>query len=342
VAVHFASTKLWTIAVLLGAVVCMAAGDCRAEEPVAPIVLERTIALKDVTGRIDHLAVDLGRKRLFVAELGNGTVDVVDLAAGTIIHRIGGLKQPQGVAYAPVADMLAIASAGDGSVRLFRGAGLAPAGTIDLADDADNVRLDARTGNLVVGYGSGGLAVIEPTKASVVHRIPLQAHPEGFQLDPDNRRAYVNVPDARQIAVVDLDVGRQTASWPVPDLHANFPMALDRARATLAAVFRSPPRLIMFDVKTGKPVSTLVSCGDADDVFFDARRRRVYVSCGNGHVDTWQQEAAGYRRLRQLTTASGARTSLFVPDLDRLFVAARAGFFGLGSDAAILVLRPVD
>jgi YVTN family beta-propeller protein len=304
--------------------------------------LEKTIALKGVTGRIDHLAVDLGRKRLFVAELGNGTLDVIDLTTGTVTRRIEGLKEPQGVAYAPVADMLAVANAGDGSVRLFHGAELAPAGTIELGDDADNIRLDARTGNLVVGYGGGGLAVIDPAKAALIKRIPLPAHPEGFQLDSDTRRAFVNVPDARQIAVVDIDAGRQTASWRAPDLRANFPMALDAERAVVAVVFRSPARLVTFDIHTGKRVGTLVACGDADDAFFDAKRRRISISCGDGSVDTWQQVGSGYRPLSPLKTASGARTSLFVPDLDRLYVAARAGFFGLGSDAAILVLRPVD
>jgi hypothetical protein len=319
----------------------MVGGGRTAEVP-PPVVLERTIALKGVTGRIDHLAVDLARKRLFVAELGNGTVDVIDLASGTVIHRIEGLKEPQGLGYAPAADILAVASAGDGSVRLFHGAELSPAGTVDLANDADSIRLDTRTGNLVVGYGSGGLAVIDPIKASVVSRIPLQAHPEGFQLDPANRRAFVNVPDARQIVVVDMDAGRQTASWRMPDLRANFPMALDAARLMAAVVFRNPARLVIFEVTAGMPTGTVMTCGDADDVFFDARRRRVYVSCGDGSVDVWQQDGPTYRHLHSLKTASGARASLFLPDLDRLFVAARAGFFGLGSDAAILVLRPAD
>ncbi|HEX5326630.1 MAG TPA: hypothetical protein VFW75_08180 [Acetobacteraceae bacterium] len=316
--------------------------DAPRAEPPAPLVLEKTIALKGVTGRIDHLAVDLGRKRLFVAELGNGTLDVIDLATGTVSRRINGLKEPQGVAYAPAADVLAVANAGDGSVRLFRGAELTPAGTVELGDDADDIRLDARTGNLVVGYGDGGLAVIDPAKAALVKRIPLPAHPEGFELDDDTRRAFVNVPDARQIAIVDLAAGRQTASWRTAGLRANFPMALDAARAMVAVVFRSPARLVVFDIHTGTPVGTFAACGDADDVFFDAKRRRIYVSCGEGSVDTWQQEGSGYRRLSPLKTASGARTSLFVPDLDRLYVAARAGFFGSGSDAAILVLRPVD
>jgi hypothetical protein len=310
--------------------------------PAESLVVDRAIALKDVTGRIDHMAVDLGRGRLFVAELGNGTLDVVDLAGAKVIHRIEGLKEPQGVGYAPGADVLAVASGGDGSVRLFHAADLSPAATVSLGDDADNVRFDSRTSTLVVGYGSGGLAVIDPATARLVRRIRLPAHPEGFQLDPNSSRAFVNLPDARQIAVVDMEAGIQKASWPFPDARANFPMAFDETQAVVAVGFRNPPRLVLFDGNRGSPISSLPSCGDADDIFFDTRRRRAYVSCGEGVVNIWQQEANGYRGLGSIKTSSGARTSLFVPELDRLFVAVRAGFFGLGSGGAVLAFRPVD
>lgn len=304
-----------------------------------PLVLERTIPLLGVSGRIDHMAVDLRRGCLFVAELGNGSVDAIDLASGKAVHRITGLKEPQGVGYVPGADLLAVASAGDGSVRLFRGEDLSPAGTVALGEDADNVRLDTRTGHLVVGYGSGGLAILDPASASVLRTAKLAAHPEGFQLGPDAGRAFVNVPDARQVAVVDLAAGKQVASWPVPGgLRANFPMALDGTGTVLATVFRSPARLVLLDARTGTMTASLDTCGDPDDVFFDAKRRRLYVSCGDGEVDVVQQDAAGHRPLARVPTRSGARTSLFVPELDRLFVAARAGL--LRSDAALLVFRP--
>jgi DNA-binding beta-propeller fold protein YncE len=306
------------------------------------LVLDRTIPLQNVTGRIDHMAVDLGRKRLFVAELGNGTLDVVDLSAGSAVRRIEGLKEPQGVGYAPGPDVVAVANARDGSVRLFRGANLSPAGVVNLGDDADNVRLDQRTGNFVVGYGSGGLAVIDPMKGSLVGRIPLPAHPEGFQLDSNNGRAVVNVPDARQIAVVDLQNGRQATSWQLPDFRANFPMAIDPDHRMIAVVFRSPARLVTFDANGGNQIGSLATCDDADDVFFDSQRHRIYVSCGDGSVDVFQKDSGPYRRVSVVRSASGARTSLFVPELDRLFVAARAGFLGLGSGAAILVYRPTD
>jgi hypothetical protein len=233
--------------------------------------------------------------------------------------------------------VIAVAGTGDGSVRLFKGEDFSPAGVVSLGEDADNVRLDTRTGQLVVGYGSGGLAVLDLPGRSVVSTSRLPAHPEGFQLDPGTRRAFVNVPDAGQVAVVDLIAGKQVASWPVPGLRANFPMALDAAGAVLATVFRSPPRLALLDTKAGAVTANIPVCGDADDVFFDAKRRRIYVSCGEGRVDVLQGDAAGYHPLAHLPTHSGARTSLFVPELDRLFVAARAGL--LGSDAALLVFR---
>lgn len=308
-----------------------------AEPGPPPLVLERTIPLTGVSGRIDHMAVDVRRGRLFVAELGNGSVDVVDLAHDKAVRRIAGLREPQGIGYAPRADLIAVASAGDGTVRLFRGEDLSPAGVVSLGEDADNIRLD-RTGHLVVGYGSGGLAVLEPATPSVVGRVGLPAHPEAFQLDPNTGRAYVNVPDARQVAVVDLAAGKQVTSWRVPGgLRQNFPMALDDTGAVLATVFRSPARLVLLDTSSGAVMANLATCGDADDVFFDAKRRRLYISCGEGAVDVVQQDANGYHPLARLPTRPGARTSLFVPELDRLFVAARASAAGAG--AAILVFR---
>jgi DNA-binding beta-propeller fold protein YncE len=110
-----------------------------------------------VSGRIDHLGIDLKRQRLLVAELGNNSLGVVDLAAGKVLSRITGLAEPQGVAYVPFSDSVFVANAGDGSVRVLRGEDLNPIGRIELGDDADNVRVDAARDRVLVGYGKGAL-----------------------------------------------------------------------------------------------------------------------------------------------------------------------------------------
>jgi DNA-binding beta-propeller fold protein YncE len=301
--------------------------------------LERTIPLHDVRGRIDHMAYDPGRKRLMVAELGNNTVDVLDVSAGTVVHRIGGLNEPQGVGYTQQGDTILVANAGDGSVRLFKGADFAPAGTIALGDDADNIRIDSRNGLAVVGYGSGGLALIDATSRAKVADIKLPRHPEGFQIDVMNGHTYVNIPDADQIAVVDLDARRVLAPWSTRELRANFPMALDTKERLIASVFRRGPALLLTDTDTGAVRQKIPTCDDADDVFFDLRRERIYISCGGGELAILERSNADWHSLGSIKTSSGARTSLFVPELDRLFLAERAGM--LGSDAAIAVYRPM-
>ncbi|HEX6843445.1 MAG TPA: YncE family protein [Stellaceae bacterium] len=313
-----------------------AAAVARAADP-PPLVLDGKIALGKVSGRIDHLAVDPERRRLFVAELGNDTVGVVDLKGGRVQHRIKGLREPQGVGYVAATDTLYVANAKDGSVLLFRGEALAPAGRLDLKDDADNVRVDADANRVYVGYGSGALAVIDPATQRKLADIPLKAHPESFRLDPASSRIYVNVPDAQEIAVVARAAQKQVASWQVPEAGANFPMALDTEGKRVLTVFRHPPLLVALDAATGKIAAKLATCGDSDDVFVDAKRKRVYVSCGAGYIEVFAAEGDSYRSLARLPTASGARTSLFVPALDRLYLAVRAT---ASEPAAIWVYRP--
>ncbi|SHG96759.1 YncE family protein [Bradyrhizobium erythrophlei] len=304
----------------------------------APLQLEAKIPLGSVHGRIDHMAVDLKRQRLFVAELGNASVGVVDLANRKLLQTIAGLKEPQGVGYEPSTDTLYVANAGDGSVRLFEGTEYKPKGQIELGSDADNVRVDTAANRIFIGYGSGALAVIDPAARSKVGDIPVKAHPEGFQIDPDTSQIFVNVPDAHGIAVVDRASQKQTGKWPIPDHGANFPMALDPVRRQVLVIFRAPAELGVFSIIGGKLIATAETCGDSDDLFIDAKRNRVYVSCGAGFLDVLEAKGTTYRRTARIPTVSGARTSFFVPELDRLLVAVRTS---TAEPAAIWVFRPI-
>ena len=332
---------LWTIVAVLAGVMALtdAAGPASAQSKDAgPLELETKIPLGDVRGRIDHMAVDVKRQRLFVAELGNDSVGIVDLSNRKLISRIPGLKAPQGVGYEPTTDTLYVANAGDGSVRLFEGSDYKAAGRIELGSDADNIRVDAAAKRVFIGYGGGGLAVIDPSTRSKVGDISLNAHPESFQIDPDTNQIFVNVSDSHGVAVADRVSQKQIGKWLLTAGGANFPMALDHVRRQILVIFRAPAQFGVFSMTDGKPVATIETCGDADDLFIDANRARVYVSCGAGFLDVLEAKETTYRRIARIPTVSGARTSLFVSEMDRLLVAVRASS---GEPAAIWIFRPM-
>ena len=318
----------------LGVAMLSTSGSAQTSSP--PLVLEGKIPLGEISGRLDHLGIDLKRQRLFVAELGNDSLGVVDLAAGKTMRTITGLSEPQGVAYVLSTDNVYVANGGDGSVRLFGGDDLAPIGRVELGSDADNVRVDPQSSRVLVGYGKGALALIDPATRAKVADFRLKAHPEGFQIDETGTRVFVNVPNAREIDVIDL-AAKANRSLSTQGAGSNFPMAVDRTGHRVLSVFRSPAILMTLSNPEGLVVAKVPTCGDADDVFVDAKRRRVYVSCGEGVVDVLDETASGYQQLSRVPTVSGARTSLFVPELDRLFVAVRARS---GEPAAIWVFRP--
>jgi DNA-binding beta-propeller fold protein YncE len=289
-----------------------------------------------VVGRIGHLAIDIGRQRLFVAEWGNNALEVIDLSTLKPLRRISGLVQPQGVAYLPKTDLVVVADGGDGTVRFFSGADFSPRGVVLLGDVADNVRVDPRNGHVLVGFGADQIAIIDPSKAAWLANIPLPAHPEGFGISLGTGRMFVNVPIAGKIVMVDLDSGTG-ASWTPPGLEGNFPMALDESGRAVIVAFRSPVRLATFNMLTGATIASTVTCGDSDDVFFDEKRRRIYVSCGEGSIDVIDRGPSWLSRAALITTSAGARTSLFVPELDRLYLAVPSS---PESTAAIQIYRP--
>ena len=155
------------------AVLGVLAGSASRLEAQAPLPLEAKIPLGEVKGRIDHLAVDPGRRRLFVAELENDSVGVVDIDQRKVMRVITGMKGPQGIAHEASTDTLYVANGGDGTVRIFQAADFASLGRIELGDDADNIRVDAAAKQIFIGYGSGALAVIDPASRSKIADIAL-------------------------------------------------------------------------------------------------------------------------------------------------------------------------
>jgi len=295
------------------------------------------IPLPDSKGRIDHLAFDPDRGRLFVAELGNNSVAIVDVARQRFERRLTGLAEPQGIAFVAETDAVYVATGGDGVLRAFQAADMSAIASVDVGDDADNIRVDAKSGRVYVGVGDGGLAALDPRTLARLGEIPLRGHPEGFQLSSRGAHIFVNVPDSREVAVVDRSTGKQVTSWSTGELRGNFPMAIDDASGEVVSVFRSPPKIVAYRATNGKVVHEAEICADADDVFVDMRRNRLYVICGAGVIDVLK--GATLERIARISTVEGARTGLFAADDDLLFVAARAA---ADRDAAVWVLKPND
>ena len=287
-----------------------------------PMVLVRAIELPRVEGRIDHLAFDASTLRLYVAALGNDTVEVLDVGAPSHMKSLSGFREPQGIAVIPEIRAFAVANGQGDGLQLIGANDYRIGAMIRLGDDADNVRYDGSAKRVYVGFGGGALAAIDPVAARVTGEAKLAGHPESFQLERGGSRVFVNVPGAAQIAVVDRRSMQVTATWAVSSARANYPMALDEANHRVFIGCRRPAKALVFDTDTGKQTASFDIVGDTDDLFYDAARKRVYVTGGEGYLDVIQDEGANrFGRLAHIPTASGARTSLFVADQSRLYLA---------------------
>jgi hypothetical protein len=286
-------------------------------DPSSPLQLVRTIELPNVNGRIDHLALDADGRRLFIAENENGSVDEVDLSTGKVVGRISGLHEPQGVAWLPAQREIAVASA-DGLVTFYRATDRQKIAIVNLGSDADNVRVDPRNGDLVVGYGSGGLAVIDPVTNRVIGRVPLPAHPEAFEMIAT--RVFVNVPGAHKIVMANLDRRRVSSQLDTSLLFGNYPMGSNSTGSMIAVAYRAPATVSVLDSFSGAAIFSASICGDADDLYF--RLKQLVIVCGSGVVELINLE--GQHDEMAVTTREGARTGLLDGPSDHLFVAVPA------------------
>jgi hypothetical protein len=283
------------------------------------------IALPGVKGRIDHMAIDIPGGRIFIAALGNQTLEVADLRDLRAVNSLARFREPQGILALPGHGRIYVTDGKASHSAVLDIRTLENLSDVTLADDGDNIRYEEEGDRVWIGAGAerdSVLISLDAATGSVMQRIPLAGHPESFQLERQGRRIFVNVPTARVVQVVDRDAGKVVAVWNVP-ARANYPMALDEQHRRLFVVSRLPAKLLVYDTGNGEVVASMETVGDADDVFYDTRTRRLYISGGEGFVYVYRQDDADhYVLLEKVATRQGARTSLLVPELDLLFVAA--------------------
>ena len=316
--------------------------QCKGQKPFGTehLELEKEIPMPEVKGRIDHMAINLKEQMLYVAALGNNTIEVVDLKAGKLVHSIKGLDQPQGVAYIPETNELVVANGGNGNCIFFNAVTFEKIATIRLDGDADNIRHNALSGKIYVGYGNGGIAEVDVIKHQLLREVKLNAHPESFQLDQKNNRLFVNLPDANSIAVIKLSDLELLDTWKIKKERANYPMTLDTANNLVVVGYRHPAVLVGYDLQTGKELARAELVSDVDDIFYYQSANEVLASGGGGSTNIFKIDSAiGFKQIANIPTRDGARTALLVPFLQSFILAERAS---AGKAAAIAVYKIPD
>jgi DNA-binding beta-propeller fold protein YncE len=299
-----------------------------AARDILPLQLEEQIPVPGVAGRLDHFTADAKRRRLFVSALGNNTVEVIDVFAGRVIHSIKGLAEPQGPLYVPGVDKLYVASAGDGTVRVYDGATYTLKKTINFGNDPDNMRYDEASKTVFVGFGQedGGIARIDPkTDERIGEVYKTGGHPESFQVEASGAQIFVNVPDAGNVVEsIDRKTGAVT-KWPLEVLRANYAMALDEEGHRLFTITRKTPMMVVLNTETGTEVARLRAAGECDDAYFDASRKRIYVIGAEGMISVFQQnDPDHYELVANVPTSIGIRTGYFFTKRDRFYVGVPA------------------
>jgi len=297
----------------------------------SPLILTAQVPLAGVLGRFDHFTFDPAEPgRIFISALGNNSVEVINTVEGRAVHRIADIPEPQGIAFAIGLNKLFVASR-KGKLYVYGGSDYKLIAAIDYNADVDNLRYDAPSKRVYVGYGDEDNAAIGVVDATTNQRLDevykIGAHPESFQLEKSGPKIYVNLEDLKQVAAIDRTTKNLT-KWDLPSKFGeNFPMALDEPDHRLFIVTRTPPRLVVYDTNSGQVVATQPCVADVDDLYYDANHKRVYIPGGQGFIDVFQQKDADhYERLARIPTVIGARTAGYTARIgkkgqDRLFLA---------------------
>jgi hypothetical protein len=299
---------------------------CKGQKPFGEnqLIRQSIIPMLGVTGRIDHMDINLNEKIIYVAALGNNSLEIVDITKGKTLHSIKGLDEPQGVVYVPQQKEIFVANGGNGDCYFYNANSFEKTATIHLSSDADDVRYDSISELIYVGYGEGGIAVIDARSHKQTGEIKLAAHPEGFQLDKKLNKIYINVPNVHQIAVSDLSSFKIITKWNTGDHQANFPMTIDTIDHIVLVGYRSPSRLVAMDENSGAILATSNLVSDVDDIFFDEAERKIYASGGGGFITIYQWQKHEIKQVAKISTRDGTRTSLLIPALKLFILAARA------------------
>jgi DNA-binding beta-propeller fold protein YncE len=290
--------------------------------PAAELELVQSIVLKGKPGNLDHLALDGKRDRLFLANKANNTLDVVDLKSGKLVEQKPNQTAIQGVAYAPEVDRVFVGLGSNGLCNVFDGESLKILKTIKFKDDADNVRYNPKTGLVYVAHAEKALGVINAKTFTLKADIKLPGGAEGFVMETGRPRMYLVTPSPSLLVVIDTDKNEVLKSYPMKKAGSGHPVALDEANHRVYIGCRKEPMIVVMDTETGKEIDGVTIPGGIDDLFLDAKRKRLYASCSDGFLVVLKQvDADRLEVVEKIETPKDARTCLFIPETGRLYLA---------------------
>lgn len=332
---HIDCRNVFCTTLVLTASLLSMTGQAQTSAP--PLQLSRTIVLAGVTGKFDHLAIDTADNLLFITAGTNHSVEVIDLKRDAVRQSITGLAKPHGLAWDSATGSLYVSDGQLAELRVYKGTPFALADKIKLSDDADDMAYDETRHLLFVAHGGkdaanpANVATVNTTNFSLAANVATSAHPEGVTFDPKSGRVFANVADSNEVAAIDPAGKTIVARWKLTKAADNVPIAFDSGDQLLFVACRTPGMVIALDAITGKEIASQPAAPGADDLFYDPALRRVYVISGAGEVDSYQvDEARNLHPLEVVHTAAGAKTALFVPAQNLLYV----GVPGVGGKPA--------
>lgn len=323
-------------------------GELGAQQPLS---LVQSIEMPEVPAGpyADHMAIDLKGQRLFTTPQANKAVDVLDLKTGKVLHTISGFGNPHAILYRADRNRLFVTDGGVGALRVFDATAFNEVKSIKLEADADGIAYDQATGYLYVSNGGDTagkdytlVSIIDTAREEKIGDIRVDAPGlEAMAIDHGAGRLYVNLPESNSIAVIDLQRRSVIATWRLTKGKENMAFALDEARKRLYVGCRDTDvrgSIVVVNTETGAELDRLPIGGWVDSMFYDSARGRIYSSTGVGEVFTYERQADGsYKALEPVDTAVMAKTSLYSPEMNRLFVAAP--HLG-GRTSKVLVFKP--
>lgn len=289
----------------------------------------QTTRMPGLQNHFDHLTSDLKNNRLFVVPEDNKSVEVYGLRSGKFIHSIKGIGVGHSVVYRSDINRIFITDGADGDLKIFDGTTYALLKKVPLRADADATGYDPVTRDLYIANGGldaklnyGFLTIVNTDTGKKVGEIKIESNRlEAMVVEKSGSRLFLNMTEKNSIGVIDRKKNAVVAVWPATGGQVNASVAIDEQHHRLFVACRDG-KLVVMDSESGNVLQVLPIATGVDDMVYDPASKRIYVACGEGFVNVYEEtDPDHYRSLGEIATGPLGKTGLLIPELHRYLVA---------------------